>query len=213
VRIPAEQRRAALARAALAVIARDGVAAATTRAIVAEAGMSLASFHYAYRSRLDLLRDVVQLVVDDERDATVALLDVEGASFAELVRRGLGAYAELLVRHPGHEQAMLELTHLALREPELDGVAQDQYARYRDLVGTVLTAAADQSGMRWTVPVDILARLVVAFTDGLTVAWLVDRDDSVIAPQLDLMAATLLAQAEPAPATPTPAPTPARSAS
>ena len=40
---------------ALTVIARDGVHAATTRAIVAEAGMALASFHYAFRSRDELI--------------------------------------------------------------------------------------------------------------------------------------------------------------
>ena len=52
-RIPAAQRRDALIGAALQVVADRGVAAATTRAIVAEAGMSLASFHYAFESRDD----------------------------------------------------------------------------------------------------------------------------------------------------------------
>ena len=55
---PAPERRASLARAARTVIARDGLAAATTRAIVAEAGMPLASFHYAVASRDELLREV-----------------------------------------------------------------------------------------------------------------------------------------------------------
>ena len=68
-RIPAAERRAALAAAARTVIARDGLAAATTRAIVAEAGMPLASFHYAVASRDELLRDVVELVVADEGTA------------------------------------------------------------------------------------------------------------------------------------------------
>ena len=67
-RIPAAERRAALAAAALTVIARDGLAAATTRAIVAEAGMPLASFHYAVARRDELLRDVVDLVVAGEGD-------------------------------------------------------------------------------------------------------------------------------------------------
>ena len=73
-RIPATERRAALADAALIVIARDGVAAATTRAIVAEAGMPLASFHYAVASRDELLRDVVDLVVAGEGDAAATFL-------------------------------------------------------------------------------------------------------------------------------------------
>lgn len=54
-RLPVPQRRAALIEAALRVIARDGLAAATTRAIAAEAGMSLASLHYAFTSRDELI--------------------------------------------------------------------------------------------------------------------------------------------------------------
>ena len=50
-RIPAAERRVALIEAGLRVVAREGLAAASTRAIVAEAGMSLASFHYAFESR------------------------------------------------------------------------------------------------------------------------------------------------------------------
>ena len=55
-RIPAAERRAALIDAALRVVSRNGLAQATTRAIVAEAGMSLASFHYAFESRDELDR-------------------------------------------------------------------------------------------------------------------------------------------------------------
>ena len=50
-RVSAPSRREALIEAALRVMERDGLTAGTTRAIVAEAGMSLASFHYAFSSR------------------------------------------------------------------------------------------------------------------------------------------------------------------
>ena len=56
-RLAVAERRAALVEAALRVMVRGGLAAGTTRAIVAEAGMSLASFHYAFSSRDELLRE------------------------------------------------------------------------------------------------------------------------------------------------------------
>jgi AcrR family transcriptional regulator len=65
------------------VIARDGLAAATTRAIVAEAGMPLASFHYAAPSRDELLRDVVELVVAEEDSAALAPLMARAGSIHE----------------------------------------------------------------------------------------------------------------------------------
>ena len=57
MRLSSAERRALLLQAALRVIAEQGVAGATTRAIVAEAGMSLASFHYAFRSHAEMMRD------------------------------------------------------------------------------------------------------------------------------------------------------------
>ena len=79
-RMPATERRVALGHAALVVIARDGIHAATTRAIVAEAGMPLASFHYAVASREELLRDVVDLVVAGEGAATLTSLALEATT-------------------------------------------------------------------------------------------------------------------------------------
>jgi len=202
MRIPVDERRAALAVAALRVIARDGVHAATTRAIAAEAGMPLASLHYAYRSRDELLREAVALVVAGEREAVAGLLDADGdegapPDIAPLVRAALGAYLDLLRAEPGREQGMLELTFHALRAPGLDGVAQEQYAQYRGLVAELFAAAAERCGIRWDTPVDALARMAVAATDGLTVAWLVEGDEAGLDVQLDLVASAIVAHAVP----------------
>lgn len=197
-RMPAVERRAALARAALAVAARDGVAATSTRAIVAEAGMPLASLHYAVASRDELLRDVVGLVVEDERRAAAASLIDGSATVRDAVRRGLGGYLDLVRSEPGREQAMLELTQHALRTPALADLPPAQYAAYRAAVVALLEEAAERFGIRWAVAVDDLARLIVALTDGATLGWLADRDDAAIDRMLDLAAAAVAAHAVPA---------------
>ncbi len=102
--------------AALAVIARDGVHGATTRAIVAEAGMSLASFHYAFRSRDELIREVISFVVDQQEDVSRAAL-VPSPDVRSTVRAGLQAYFDLLREYPEREQAMFELMHYSMRTP------------------------------------------------------------------------------------------------
>lgn len=197
-RLAAADRRALLAEAALAVAARDGLAAASTRAIVAEAGMPLASFHYAVPSRDELLRDVVGLVVEQERAAAGALLgdaaDVRGA-----LRDALGGYLALVRRDPGLEQAMFELTQHALRTPGLDDLPAEQYASYRAVAVALLEAGGARLGIRWTVPVDDLARAIVALADGITLAWLADRDDAAAERVLDLAAEALALFAEPPP--------------
>ena len=68
-RMSADARRAELLQAALRVMSRDGIAAGTTRAIVAEAGMPLATFHYCFRSRNELLRELITLLTSQEQEA------------------------------------------------------------------------------------------------------------------------------------------------
>ncbi|WP_169513523.1 TetR/AcrR family transcriptional regulator [Agromyces italicus] len=176
-RIPAPERRAALVAAALVVVSRRGLAHATTRAIVAEAGMSLASFHYAFESRDELIDELITTVVAREQQA-VAPEEVEGLTLFELVEAGILRYFEHLKADPEHEQAMLELTQYALRSPERHPLAAAQYAKYIALAAQSLELGAELAGARWTVPVERVARVLVAFTDGLTLTWLVDRDDA-----------------------------------
>ena len=175
-RIPAPERRVALVEAALRVVAQRGIAQATTRAIVAEAGMSLASFHYAFDSRDELIDELITTVVARETQAVLPEF-IEGRDLRDLLEAGLLRYFEHLKADPQHEQAMLELTQYALRSPEHHPLALAQYQRYIHLAAHSLAVAAEQAGVVWRTPVDRAARVLIAFTDGLTLTWLVDRDD------------------------------------
>ena len=172
-RIPASERRSALIEAALRVVSRRGIAQATTRAIVAEAGMSLASFHYAFDSRDELIATVVAR----EQQAVVPDI-VPGQDLRQILESGLLRYLEHLKADPDHEQAMLELTQYALRSAERHPLAVAQYRRYAELAEHSLEVAAEVAGTTWRLPVAEVAHVLVAFTDGLTLTWLVDRDDA-----------------------------------
>jgi len=204
-RIPAADRRIALVRAALRVVAERGVAQATTRAIVAEAGMSLASFHYAFQSRDELMVELIRHVVDEEATAVLPEASIDDANgqderepLRQILRDGLQRYADHVSREPLREKAMLELTQYALRSPELHHLAVAQYERYHALAAEALDSAARRSGSVWLHPVGEVARLLVSLTDGLTIAWLVDRDDAATAKLLDVTADSVAALGRPA---------------
>ena len=63
-RMSAQDRRVELVAAAFRVVAARGVASASVRAICQEAGMALASFHYAFESRDALMAELVNVVVE-----------------------------------------------------------------------------------------------------------------------------------------------------
>ena len=195
-RIPADQRRTLLVRAALRVIADHGVSGATTRAVVGEAGMSLASFHYAFRSHDEMMRELVAYVVDAESVASFAALR-PGTDIRTSLRAGLGAFLDYVMADPFHEQVLQELMLYAVRTPGLGHLAREQHARYRAAAAELLTEGAAAAGVRWTVPVEDVARALITTTGGVSQAWLADRDAAAAARVLDLAAASLAALAVP----------------
>lgn len=197
-RLSSSERRSALVHAALRVIERDGVHGATTRAIVAEAGMPLASFHYAFRSRDEMIRELVAFVVESEGLAASASLRA-GSDIRTVVRAGLQAYFDLVVAEPHREQAMFELLHYALRTEELGDLPRMQYESYHQIAGEVLEAGAAIAEVRWRIPLDQLSRLLVTLTDGITLAWLADRDSAAAGITMDFAADTIAAFADPSP--------------
>jgi len=196
MRMAALERRERLVQAALRVIAREGVAAATTRAIVAEAGMPLASFHYVFHSRDELIADLIRFVVDNEAMAAQAALSIEG-DLRTTIRNGLKAFMDLVASDPLREQAMLELTQYALRTPELGDSARLQYESYYRAAAGILEAVAAQLGIEWKRPIPEMARILITFTDGLTMGWLVDRDMTATEIVIDFAADALAALASP----------------
>ncbi|MCU1556635.1 MAG: hypothetical protein JWN09_630 [Microbacteriaceae bacterium] len=195
-RLSSDERRARLVQAALRVIDRDGVQGATTRAIVAEAGMSLASFHYAFRSRDEMISELIAFVVENEQQVSLAAVR-PGTDIRTAVRAGLQAFFELLVSNPTREQALFELMHYSLRTPELSELPRAQYASYFRVARVLLDSGAATAGVTWSLPIDELARILIAFTDGLTLAWLADRDDAAAAVVMDFAADTISALAVP----------------
>lgn len=189
-RISSADRREAIIQAALRVIEREGVSGATTRAIVAEADMPLASFHYAFRSRDEMMRELIAFVVENEGRAAVATLSGD-RDICTAVRAGLQAYFDTLKADPNREQAMFELLHYALRTDELSDLPPAQYAMYRRTSGEVLRVGAELAGVTWRLPLDQVARLLVTFISGLTLAWLADRDDEAAASTMDFAAESI----------------------
>jgi AcrR family transcriptional regulator len=195
-RISSTDRRSALIEAALRVIGRDGIAAATTRAIVAEADMSLASFHYVFRSRDEMMHALVASLIEAQTLATLESI-AESTNIHHALRAGLQAYFEVLTGNPHQEQALIELLMYSMRTDDLADLPQVQYASYHRAVAHLLVAAAASAGVEWVRPVPDIARTIVSITDGVTLAWLADRDTVASGRVLDFAAESIAVLARP----------------
>ena len=189
-------RRLELVQAALRVIAEQGVQGATTRAIVAEAGMPLASFHYVFASHGEMMEELIAHVVENQSVAAFEAIRYSG-DIRSTIRDGLQAFFETIVADVAEEQVLLELMLFAMRTPGLESLPGKQWAKYREAAIEILTAAAVSAKIDWIVPVETVARMLITYTDGLTLAWLADRDLAAATAVMDLAADSLSALTRP----------------
>ncbi|MFC9634240.1 TetR/AcrR family transcriptional regulator [Streptomyces mirabilis] len=192
----ASDRRAELLEAAIRVMTRDGVAKATTRAIVNEAGMTLGAFHYCFDSRAQLLERVTETLTE-RYVAEVRGLFAPHRDIRDSVLDSLHAFWKGFEANPGEHQISYELTQYALRTPGFENIARRQYEIFLAAFASLLELAADNAGIEWTQPVPILARYVHSVIDGLNMTWLVDRNSDHSQAVLHLLADHLLQYARP----------------
>ena len=187
-------RRLAIVEAALRVIAESGVPGATTRAIVAEAGMSLASFHYAFASRDEMLEELIAYVVEHQTIAAFSSIRF-GTDIRTTLRDGLQAFFEAMVVDADHERVLLELMLFAMRAPALSTLPQRQWAKFYAGATELLNAAAVNADIVWSRPIDEVARILITHTDGLTLAWLANHDRAAATTVMDIAADSIAALA------------------
>jgi AcrR family transcriptional regulator len=198
---PANSARQQLVAAARRVLGRDGVASGTLRAVAAEAGVPLGTVHYIFPSKEQLLRAVLEDVVDEVsrhlRNAASGTRDVEEATLTG----ARAAWSALVEAHPLQQLMQFELTIWALRTDGMTELARWQYQRYLEVLTDTWTRLADHAGVVYRVPAAEVARLQLAATDGLILQYLTDRDTERALADLDKLTRHLVRYAEPTPTT------------
>jgi TetR/AcrR family transcriptional regulator, regulator of biofilm formation and stress response len=162
-----DARRQLILEGALALIAREGTAAASHRAVAAEAGVPPTAVTYYFGSRADLLKAALEFYVDEEAAALGALARaLEGCPPEEVAERFATA---LTKRDPG--LAQFELYLEARRQPALRETAARCFAAYEEVARAALTAAG----------LDADPALVLAVADGIGLRRLALGDDRDLA--------------------------------
>jgi AcrR family transcriptional regulator len=197
-RMSAGDRREKLVEAAIRVMTREGVIKATTRAIAAEADMPLGVFHYAFRSKQELMAMVIETIARQSRSQIdEAVLSGEAPQLVDLVRAGLNTYFDHVVAHPGQHLVTYELTSTALRAEELEEVAHRQYDYYLEQNEHLLVAAAELLDVEYIHPIHVVNRFVFSLVDGLALNWLAKGDEEEARAVLDLGAQMLAGMVRP----------------
>jgi len=202
-------RREDLIAAATKVIAQDGVAAATTRRIAAEAGVPLGTVHYWFAAKDDLLAAVLEAALGDLESAAISVqilaVQPDDSGNPGLLEACRAAWRVVEADEPGRQLSLYEMTTVALRTPGMEELAAKQYGSYRAVAAHAAQRWYDRFGAELPGGLDALSRLIACVFDGATLAWLADPEgaeqDSVfvlLCHLLDLYAAGSKPAANPA---------------
>jgi AcrR family transcriptional regulator len=170
----APERRAAIVRATIRCLARDGYAGLTMKRIAAEAGLSPGILHYYFRDKRAILgRAAATVTADlDRRVATEA----RGARDARgHLRAVLRACLKVATESRDFWTVFIELWGEALHDRELARLNRRAYARARRLLAAGVARGIAGGAFR-TVALDEAAAVILAVVDGLSLQLTFDPD-------------------------------------
>lgn len=167
-------RREQIIDAALKVMIAEGVYHATTRKIAEAAGVNVATLHYHFHDKEEILFSVMELLVANYR-ATLAGHFAAPQPLHDRVADLLRFIWSEIQRAPGEQLALQEMTLYVLRHPHAAHMARDKDREFLSLYADSLRAATDvrpQDEPR----IMELANFVYTSFVGMLNQWLAVRD-------------------------------------
>jgi AcrR family transcriptional regulator len=188
----ATDRRADILAATIRVLARDGLAATTTRKIATEAGVNQATLRYYFGSKDDLLFAVLQAMMQNTGEIVQKAVQ-PGEQPAALIRQSLTAFWSHVESSPELQVMQYELTLYALRNPASAWLAKEQYDGYCTLVENLFQYYFEQASVISATPLPTLARFTVAGIDGLILQFVSDHNSERARRDLNTLIQAVLA--------------------
>ncbi|WP_086823691.1 TetR/AcrR family transcriptional regulator [Allokutzneria sp. NRRL B-24872] len=164
--VSAAERRPQLIKAAIDLMAREGIAAGSTRAVAAELGVAQATVHYTLGSKEELYRAVLEHL-SEELIARVRAAEPEGRSFPETVTAMARELWAAVRENPGHGLLLVELSAYAVRSPGLRESVGEHLRGVLAAASDIVSGAAERTGVQLAHPPEDVARFFLAGFDGL----------------------------------------------
>ena len=168
--IPTDVRRQQIIDAAVSVIAAVGVDGATTRRIADEAGAPLATLHYCFQTKENLLWAVFEQLTDTTT-IEIGSTDLAGRSVQVIAETLLTETMRWIVERPAINRAQIEILLWAERNdrPLAARIYEAFTETWKDLLRQARTPLPEDE-------LDSLTRVLVAVVDGLCLQHITHGD-------------------------------------
>jgi AcrR family transcriptional regulator len=170
----AAERRAAIVRATIRCLARDGYTGLTMKRVAAEAGVTPGILHYYFRDKRAILgRAAATVMADLDRRVATEARDVQDARGR--LRALLRACLRVATESPDFWTVLIELWGEARHDRELARLNRRAYARARRFVAASVARGTTAGTFRRVAP-DEAAAVILALVDGLSLQLTFDPD-------------------------------------
>jgi TetR/AcrR family transcriptional regulator, regulator of biofilm formation and stress response len=183
--IPTEVRRQQFIDAAVTVIAREGVDGATTRRIAEEAGAPLATLHYCFQTKENLLWAVFEQLAEIVR-TDIERATAQGRSVSSIAQEFLSQSIGWAIERPAANRAQIEIWLWAERnDPELAIKFYDMYIdSWKDFLRRARTPLPEDQ-------LETVTRVIVSMVDGLCMQLITHGDAKKVLRETETASAML----------------------
>lgn len=162
-----DERRQELVRAAFHVIAEQGFEGLRTREVAARAGVNIATLHYHFPSKEDLIRGVVdQMQREFERQAQE--LATRGLTARERLHAELWQAYEVSRDQPELQIVLHELFLRSLRDPSVQAIFSTMKMHWQGAIEDLLSVGIYEGSFRADLDVPATAVAIIAFITGVS---------------------------------------------
>lgn len=172
MRVPADERKEQLISATVELMRREGVQSVTMRAIAKEANAPLATAHYCFSNKDELMDAAAEAWLKNlnrfSRDVSVHL------GLRKAVEQVAEGYWRALEEEPASLLAEIELILWATRNAAASPLAAKIYPAYEVELGNIFSSAAHSSGDQCLIGFESLARTFLMIYDGAAIQYMTD---------------------------------------
>jgi len=160
-----EERRAAIARAARALIVEKGLEGLRTRDIAARVGINIATLHYHVPTKEALVALVAQSLKQEFRTQG-AQRPREGLTGLQLLRLEFGDVIENMLEMPDRLSVMGELMERSRRDPAIARIIGPMNAFWRGMLAEIFALGASDGSLRADIDPQAAAHLYLGAIAG-----------------------------------------------
>ena len=172
MRVSAEERKEQLISATVELMRREGVQSVTIRAIAKEANAPLATAHYCFSNKEELMDAAAEAWFKNlSRFSSDVPVHLGLRKAVEQVAEG---YWRALEEEPANILSEIELILWATRNAAVSPLAAKIYPAYEVELGNIFSSAAQSSGDQSLIDFPTLVRIFLMIYDGAAIQYMTD---------------------------------------